>query len=78
MPWAGASNINHGVTFDLGRLNDITLSSDKTTVSLGPGATWSEVYDALIPHGVMVVGGRIGRVGVGGLILGGNHLSYSR
>ena len=71
----GASNIQGGVTIDLRGLDSIDLSADKSTVSVGPGATWDAVYAKLDPLGLSVAGGRIAGVGVGGLTLGGG-ISY--
>jgi hypothetical protein len=34
---------------------------------------WDDVYAALEPHGVIVVGGRVTGVGVGGFTLGGGY-----
>lgn len=72
----GASNAPGGVTVDLRGLKSINLSADKTTVSVGVGATWDAVYAKLDPLGLSVAGGRVGGVGVGGLTLGGgiSHL----
>lgn len=53
------------------KLNQVTLSQDRTTTSVGPGNTWGDVYAVLDPLGVSVVGGREAGVGVGGLLLGG-------
>ncbi|CEL03427.1 hypothetical protein ASPCAL04582 [Aspergillus calidoustus] len=69
------NNINSGPTIDLSNLNSITLSADQKTVSVGPGATWGDVYDILDPAHISVPGGRAGQVGVGGLTLGGG-ISY--
>lgn len=68
---AGSANIDDGVTIDLSALNDIKLSEDQSTVSIGPGQRWENVYEALQSHGLSVTGGRAGGVGVGGLTLGG-------
>ncbi|KAI4182562.1 MAG: hypothetical protein L6R41_005912 [Letrouitia leprolyta] len=66
----GASNIVKGVTIDLSRMNDVTLSADKTTAAVGPGAKWVHVYDVLGAQGYAIPGGRAGDVGVGGLTTG--------
>jgi FAD/FMN-containing dehydrogenase len=42
------------------------------------GETWSSVYDELEKDGVTAAGGRVGRVGVGGLILGGEIIAGQR
>jgi FAD/FMN-containing dehydrogenase len=60
-----------GVLFDLRGLDQITLSGDKSFVSVGPGATWGAVYRELEREGLTVAGGRVSDVGVGGLVLGG-------
>lgn len=74
-PNPGFSSIGQpGILIDLQNLNQLTLSSDKKSVTIGPGKRWGEVYDALDPYGVSVIGGRIPQVGVGGLILGGMGL----
>lgn len=76
-PNAGAANIASGVTLDLASLDSIAVSSDGSTVSLGPAATWGEVYAALDPLGITVAGGRSGGVGVGGLATGGGISFHS-
>ncbi|KAK6952864.1 hypothetical protein Daesc_005160 [Daldinia eschscholtzii] len=72
---AGAANIEGGVTIDLRSLNTIDLSDDKSTASVGVGATWGDVYSKLDPLNISVAGGRVAQVGVGGLTLGGG-ISY--
>ncbi|KAL6875000.1 hypothetical protein J3F83DRAFT_712930 [Trichoderma novae-zelandiae] len=67
----GVSNIKGGVTMDLRGLNDVTLSSDNTTVEVGSGATWQAVYTQLETSCLTVSGARVGSVGVGGSTLGG-------
>ncbi|KAH9035513.1 FAD-binding domain-containing protein [Lactarius pseudohatsudake] len=58
-----------GVHISMIRFNNVTLGSG--TVELGPGLTWDQVYAALDPTGVNVIGGRVPGVGVAGLTLGG-------
>ncbi|KAH9030957.1 FAD-binding domain-containing protein [Lactarius hengduanensis] len=58
-----------GVHISMIRFNNVTVGSG--TVELGPGLTWDQVYAALDPTGVNVIGGRIPGVGVAGLTLGG-------
>ncbi|KAI1171389.1 hypothetical protein F4777DRAFT_593836 [Nemania sp. FL0916] len=74
--WAGDSNIASGVTLDLQGLNIIDVNTKTSTVSVGPGARWGEVYAALAEHDLIVAGGRVGTVGVGGLTLGGGISSF--
>ncbi|KAI3397292.1 hypothetical protein diail_11024 [Diaporthe ilicicola] len=73
--FAGGSNIEGGVTIDLLHMNDIVVTNDSQTVSVGPGARWIQVTEALDPLGLGVVGGRVADVGVSGLLLGGG-ISY--
>ncbi|KAI0842274.1 FAD-binding domain-containing protein [Hypoxylon sp. FL0890] len=70
-----ASVDEDGVLISLSSLNSTVLSEDKKTANIGPGSRWQAVYEALIPQGLTVLGGRVGPVGVGGLMLGGG-LSY--
>jgi len=69
--FAGSSSINNGITISLKKLNQITMSSDKKSAVLGPGAIWGDVYGYLNSHDVTAIGGRIADIGVGGLTLGG-------
>ncbi|KAL4770173.1 hypothetical protein BDW60DRAFT_90696 [Aspergillus nidulans var. acristatus] len=73
----GAANAPDGVTFDLTQLNTITIHPDTATVSVGSGLSWQEVYDVLDPYGLVVLGGRTGIVGVGGLLTGGGLSTFS-
>ncbi|KAM0320417.1 hypothetical protein ACHAO8_000429 [Botrytis cinerea] len=80
--WAGASNIQGGVVIDLSALNAIDLATDRSTVSVGVGASWDLVYEKLDPLGLSVNGGRAAGVGkfyerVGGLTLGGGISFFS-
>lgn len=75
--FAGAANIAGGFTLDLSSLRDIKVSADRSTVSVGVGATWGEVYATLEPIGLMVAGGRAAQVGVGGLVTGGGISFFS-
>jgi FAD/FMN-containing dehydrogenase len=51
-------------------------NADSQTVDIGAGLYWDDVYAALEPHGVNVVGGRMSGVGVAGVILGGGLFHY--
>ncbi|KAF2167312.1 hypothetical protein M409DRAFT_66307 [Zasmidium cellare ATCC 36951] len=74
-PWAGVNDIDEGVVVDLSKINEVSLSYDRTSVKLGAGGNWGDVYKALEPQGMMVPGARASGVGVGGMTLGGG-LSY--
>ncbi|KAF4774453.1 FAD binding domain-containing protein [Colletotrichum scovillei] len=78
MPVVGYNSIgSSGVLLSTSNLTTLTLSSDKSTVSVGAGYRWRDVYSYLAPSGLAVVGGRIGGVGVPGLLLGGGISFYS-
>ncbi|KAH8748651.1 hypothetical protein F5883DRAFT_238608 [Diaporthe sp. PMI_573] len=62
-----------GVHIAMKRMNQVVLSADKTTVEIGTGNGWADVYDKLDGTGVNVVGGRVKGPGVGGFTLGGGY-----
>lgn len=76
-PYSGAANVASGVVIDLKNINHIDLSDDKTTVEIGPGNRWADVYSTLEEHGLATVGGRVATVGVGGLVTGGGISFFS-
>ena len=72
--WAGSANIEGGVTIDLSKLRGVKLSEDDPgTVLVAGGEQWANVYSALEAQGLAAAGGRVSKVGVGGLTLGGVH-----
>ncbi|KAL8752367.1 MAG: hypothetical protein Q9199_005784 [Rusavskia elegans] len=75
--FAGASNIQGGITIDLGSLRQVEVSKDKTVTKVGAGNRWLDVYSKLDPMGLSVVGGRVAEIGVGGLTLGGGVSFFS-
>ncbi|KAG8527849.1 uncharacterized protein KY384_006765 [Bacidia gigantensis] len=66
MWWAGAANIQDGVTIDLSSLNETRLSSDRKILALGAGTRWIDAYRVLDPMGLSITGGRVWKVGVWG------------
>jgi FAD/FMN-containing dehydrogenase len=74
-PYAGASNIEDGVTIDLQYISAVEYDAANSLVKVGPGAVWDDVFKTLEPLGVISTGGRSSSVGVGGLTLGGG-ISY--
>jgi FAD/FMN-containing dehydrogenase len=54
--FSGASNIDGGLTIDLLELNEVIISADQTQTSVGSGNRWVDVYDALEPKGLSVIG----------------------
>jgi hypothetical protein len=55
------------------RFSDIDYNEAEQTVTLGAGLIWDDVYAALEPHGVNVLGGRVTGLGVAGFTLGGGE-----
>ncbi len=74
MSWAGAANIQNGVTIDLSAMNTVTVSEDQQITSVGAGARWQDLYPKLDALNLAVSGGRVNDVGVAGLTLGGIHI----
>lgn len=75
-----AANINSGgVLISSTNLKTLELSEDQSTVSVGPGPRWGDVYVYLdeTKSGKMVVGGRYAPVGIPGLLLGGGMSFFS-
>ena len=60
------------------RFKDIKVDPAAATVEVGAGLTWDQVYAALDPYNLTVIGGRAPGIGVAGLTLGGGEslLSY--
>jgi FAD/FMN-containing dehydrogenase len=77
MPIPGYANTNGGVLIGFIKLDQFQLSADKSYVSVGPGNRWEDVYNYLEPYGLVALGGRVGNVGVPGLLLGGGISFYS-
>ncbi|KAJ3952742.1 hypothetical protein N0V92_010804 [Colletotrichum tropicale] len=78
MPVVSYNSIgSSGVLLSTANLTTLAVSDDKATISVGAGHRWRDVYSYLQPFGLAVVGGRIGGVGVSGLLLGGGISFYS-
>jgi len=58
------------------RFADVVYNPCSQTVDVGAGLVWDDVYVALEPHGVNVVGARTSGVGVAGFTLGGGLFDY--
>ena len=68
-----------GVQISMCRFSEVVYNPDSQTVDIGAGLVWDDVYAALEPHGVNVVGGRLTGIGVAGLTLGGgSFIIYGR
>lgn len=53
------------------RFSDVVHDAAAQTAEIGAGLIWDDVYAALEPFNVNVVGGRVTGVGVAGFTLGG-------
>ena len=71
MSWAGAANIEDGITIDLSAMNGVEVRRGRSITSVAGGARWIDVYLKLDSMNLAVVGGRVFDVGVGGLLTGG-------
>ena len=70
--WAGAANMNGGITVDLRSLNSVVVSDDGAVARIGGGAVYSsDVFPEVVKHNVTVMGGRIPGIGVGGFTTAG-------
>ncbi|KAL4882704.1 hypothetical protein BJY04DRAFT_206913 [Aspergillus karnatakaensis] len=72
----GSNNIDGGVLIVLSSLNTLELNADQSLLSVGPSYRWGDVYNWLEPYGLAVAGGRLGPVGVPGLLLAGGINFY--
>ena len=61
----------------MAKFSEVKYDPDTRTAEVGAGLIWDDVYEALEPYGVNVVGGRVHGVGVAGFTLGGGP-SYSK
>jgi FAD/FMN-containing dehydrogenase len=62
-----------GIEISMKRFNNVQVNNATGTVDVGAGLEWDQVYEAVVPMGLNVVGGRIPTVGVAGLTLGGGE-----
>lgn len=70
---AGTSSSDGGLVIDLSRMNQVTVDTERKTITAQGGATWKEVDEAGAAHGLAAVGGTVNHTGVGGLTLGGGY-----
>ena len=59
------------------RFSSVVYDPTTSTAEIGAGLVWDDVYRALEPHGVNVLGGRVTGVGVAGFTLGGGSSTCS-
>ena len=62
-----------GVHIAMRRFSTTTFHPEIQAVDIGSGQIWDDVYHALQPYNVSVLGGRVTGVGVGGFTLGGGY-----
>ncbi|KAK2460201.1 hypothetical protein APHAL10511_007792 [Amanita phalloides] len=62
-----------GVLIALYRFNEVVYDPASQTAIIGTGLIFDDVYTALEPHQVSVLGGRVTGIGVGGFVLGGGY-----
>ncbi|KAJ7498169.1 hypothetical protein B0H11DRAFT_2383215 [Mycena galericulata] len=83
--WNPGFSSTTGVQIAMSRFNNITYSKTSQyendapngTVTFGAGMLWNEVYAALDPFNITVVGGRVVGVGAAGFLLGGGYSFFS-
>ena len=64
-----------GVHIAMSRFSEVTYDAAAQTATIGAGLVWDDVYAALEPYNVNVVGGRVSGVGVAGFTLGGGNFN---
>ncbi|KAI8988985.1 FAD-binding domain-containing protein [Trametes punicea] len=62
-----------GVQIAMYRFNEVKYDPVANIAEVGAGLIWDDVYEALEPYAVSVVGARVTGVGVAGLTLGGGY-----
>ncbi|KAI0340262.1 FAD-binding domain-containing protein [Trametopsis cervina] len=62
-----------GVQIAMSRFNQVVYHASTSSVDVGAGLIWDDVYAALEQYGVNVVGGRASGIGVAGFSLGGGY-----
>ncbi|KAJ5321366.1 hypothetical protein N7476_004368 [Penicillium atrosanguineum] len=72
----GSNNINGGVLVVMSNLTTMELKEDKSILSVGPAYRWADVYAFLGKSNLTAAGGRLGPVGVPGLLLAGGVNFY--
>ncbi|RVD81180.1 uncharacterized protein DFL_009054 [Arthrobotrys flagrans] len=70
-PNIGHATVQDGVLISLSKLSGTTYDRARNVALVKPGGEWNDVITALNKEGVTVVGGRLGIVGIAGLLLQG-------
>lgn len=63
----------NAILIDMVKLNRLQFRNNNSTIIIGPGNRFGNVYNYTIGSGKFVVGGRVPDVGVSGLFLGGKQ-----
>ena len=58
-PFAGAANINSGVTMDQRAMDNVIVNSNHTIVSVGAGSIWGNVYEKFQPMNLTILRARV-------------------
>ena len=78
MPIGDFNNIDpSGVLLSSSGFKRLEMAADGESVHIGPSNHWADVYEFLEPHGKVVVGGRLGVVGIPGFVTGGGASFFS-
>ncbi|THH04310.1 hypothetical protein EW145_g5616 [Phellinidium pouzarii] len=62
-----------GVQISMTRFNEVVYDASSSTVEIGAGLIWDDVYAALADVNVTVAGGRVSGIGIAGFTLGGGY-----
>ncbi len=65
-PGLRAATVQDRVAIDLSLFCEVTPAVDGSTMAVGRGAKWIDLYNALDEKGLIVMGGISSRVGEGG------------
>jgi FAD/FMN-containing dehydrogenase len=71
MPNNGFASIQDGLLISTKNLDQVIYHPFDQTATIGPGVSWEDAQKGLNGTGRALVGGRLGGVGVGGYMLGG-------
>lgn len=78
MPIGDFNNINStGVLLSSSGFKRLELEEDGESIHVGPSNHWQDVSEYLEPYGKVVVGGRLGVVGIPGFVIGGGISFFS-
>ncbi|QPC78028.1 hypothetical protein HYE68_008780 [Fusarium pseudograminearum] len=70
-PNPGHATAGDGILISLAEMIGAVYDAEKKVAYVKPGGEWNDVISDLNKDGVAIVGGRLGLVGVGGLLTGG-------